>query len=271
MRCARRYCNALCRDTPCRANRSNRARGGISPSTKARWQLKLRLCRWLARLFTEIWFKRGEMGVLKSIKNKRGFLIEFAYLMPVLILFVALVIEFTQIRMIKNELQAMVDAASLAGVMRAHVMTDVTYENRYDDNGNLIGVYPVAQNYRLINDDLEAFDIAVNTMLENIEKHPGWGTDGTTRITVDLSRAYGEPISSGLSDAVTGNGVPDDRGDYSDLDEYYFTAEARVKTVFVVPALKLFNALTGTPVPVNDLNEIVLKAESTSRTKARVE
>ena len=46
MRQARRY-----RKTPCRPPRFNRARGGLPPSTKARWQWKLRLCRWLARLF----------------------------------------------------------------------------------------------------------------------------------------------------------------------------------------------------------------------------
>ena len=46
MRRARRY-----RKTPCRANRRNRARGGLPPSTKARWQWKLRLCRWLAKMY----------------------------------------------------------------------------------------------------------------------------------------------------------------------------------------------------------------------------
>jgi hypothetical protein len=46
MRRARRF-----RKTPCRQNRKNRARGGIPPSTKTRWQWKLRLCRWLARLY----------------------------------------------------------------------------------------------------------------------------------------------------------------------------------------------------------------------------
>jgi hypothetical protein len=39
------------RTTPCRQNRENRNIGGIPPSTKARWQLKLRVCRWLSRLF----------------------------------------------------------------------------------------------------------------------------------------------------------------------------------------------------------------------------
>lgn len=39
------------RKTPCRANRRNRARGGLPPSTKARWQWKLRLCRWLAKMY----------------------------------------------------------------------------------------------------------------------------------------------------------------------------------------------------------------------------
>jgi len=43
MRRLRRY-----RKTPCRANRKNRARGGLPPSTRARWGWKLRLVRWLA-------------------------------------------------------------------------------------------------------------------------------------------------------------------------------------------------------------------------------
>jgi len=43
---SRRY-----RQTPCRQPRSNRARGGLPPSTKARWQWKLRLLNWLRRLF----------------------------------------------------------------------------------------------------------------------------------------------------------------------------------------------------------------------------
>lgn len=46
MRRARRF-----RKTPCRANRKNRKRGGLPPSTKARWQWKLRLCRWLTKMF----------------------------------------------------------------------------------------------------------------------------------------------------------------------------------------------------------------------------
>jgi hypothetical protein len=39
------------RKTPCRQPRANRARGGIPPSTLARWQWKLRLLNWLRRLF----------------------------------------------------------------------------------------------------------------------------------------------------------------------------------------------------------------------------
>lgn len=46
MRRARRY-----RKTPCRANRQNRTRGGLPPSTKARWQWKLRVCWWLKKMF----------------------------------------------------------------------------------------------------------------------------------------------------------------------------------------------------------------------------
>jgi RRXRR protein len=46
MRRVRRY-----RKTPCRANRQNRARGGIPPSTKARWGWKVRIVRWLAHYY----------------------------------------------------------------------------------------------------------------------------------------------------------------------------------------------------------------------------
>lgn len=45
MRRTRRY-----RKTPCRANRQNRARGCLPPSTKARWQWKLRICWWLKKM-----------------------------------------------------------------------------------------------------------------------------------------------------------------------------------------------------------------------------
>lgn len=46
MRRARRF-----RKTPCRKPRLNRKRGGLPPSTKARWQWKLRVCSWLSKLF----------------------------------------------------------------------------------------------------------------------------------------------------------------------------------------------------------------------------
>ena len=39
------------RHTPCRGPRTNRARGGLPPSTRARWQWKLRLLAWLRRIF----------------------------------------------------------------------------------------------------------------------------------------------------------------------------------------------------------------------------
>ncbi|MBW4648590.1 MAG: RRXRR domain-containing protein [Kastovskya adunca ATA6-11-RM4] len=46
MRRARRF-----RKTPCRQPRFNRQRGGLPPSTKARWQWKLRIANWLTKLF----------------------------------------------------------------------------------------------------------------------------------------------------------------------------------------------------------------------------
>jgi len=46
MRRLRRYRNA-----PCRKNMANRSIGGLPPSTKARWQWKLRICWWLARVY----------------------------------------------------------------------------------------------------------------------------------------------------------------------------------------------------------------------------
>lgn len=46
MRRARRF-----RKTPCRKNKYHRAKSSFPPSTKARWQWKLRLCQWLVKLF----------------------------------------------------------------------------------------------------------------------------------------------------------------------------------------------------------------------------
>ena len=46
MRRGRRF-----RKTPCRKPRFNRAKGGLAPSTKARWQWKLRICKWLKNMF----------------------------------------------------------------------------------------------------------------------------------------------------------------------------------------------------------------------------
>lgn len=46
MRRARRF-----RNTPCRKNRFNRAKNPFPPSTKARWQWKLRMCQGLSKLF----------------------------------------------------------------------------------------------------------------------------------------------------------------------------------------------------------------------------
>lgn len=51
MRRARRF-----RKTPCCKPRLNRGIGGIAPSTKARWQWKLRICKWLTRLSPISWF-----------------------------------------------------------------------------------------------------------------------------------------------------------------------------------------------------------------------
>ena len=46
MRRGRRF-----RKTPCRKNKRNRLGRGMPPSTKARWQWKLRICNWLKKLF----------------------------------------------------------------------------------------------------------------------------------------------------------------------------------------------------------------------------
>ena len=46
MRRGRRF-----RKTPCRKPRYNKAKGGMAPSTKARWQWKLRVCWWLKSIF----------------------------------------------------------------------------------------------------------------------------------------------------------------------------------------------------------------------------
>jgi len=71
MRRGRRF-----RKTPCRANRKNRARGNLPPSTKARWQWKLRICRWLAKLYPVACFVVEDIKAVT--KGKRRWDVSFS-------------------------------------------------------------------------------------------------------------------------------------------------------------------------------------------------
>jgi len=65
MRKARRF-----RKTPCRKPRFNRTKGGLSPSTKARWQWKLRISWWLKKIFPIIDFVVEDISATTK-KGKR--------------------------------------------------------------------------------------------------------------------------------------------------------------------------------------------------------
>ncbi len=58
------------RKTPYRKNRLNRARGGLPPSTKARWQWKLRICTWLKKMYPITMFVVEDVKT-KTLKGKR--------------------------------------------------------------------------------------------------------------------------------------------------------------------------------------------------------
>jgi hypothetical protein len=66
MRRTRRY-----RKTPCRANRQNRSTGSLPPSTKARWQWKLRLCWWLAKMFPITQFVVEDIKAVTKARKRR--------------------------------------------------------------------------------------------------------------------------------------------------------------------------------------------------------
>jgi hypothetical protein len=66
MRRARRF-----RNTPCRANRQNRKRGGIPPSTFARWNWKLRICKWLAKMFPITGFVVEDIAAVTKAGQRR--------------------------------------------------------------------------------------------------------------------------------------------------------------------------------------------------------
>jgi len=72
MRRARRF-----RKTPCRQNRKNRTRGGLPPSTKARWQWKLRIVKQLAKVYP-ITDLVVENIAAKTIKGKRRWNVSFS-------------------------------------------------------------------------------------------------------------------------------------------------------------------------------------------------
>jgi len=59
------------RNTSCRANRKNRARGGIPPSTKARWQLKLRVINQLRKMFPIIGYAVEDIQATTHGKGRR--------------------------------------------------------------------------------------------------------------------------------------------------------------------------------------------------------
>ncbi|MBI1929210.1 RRXRR domain-containing protein [Candidatus Poribacteria bacterium] len=72
MRRGRRF-----RKTPCRKPRFNRARGTIPPSTKARWQWKLRICWWLSKIFPITDFVVEDIKA-KTKKGKRRWNVSFS-------------------------------------------------------------------------------------------------------------------------------------------------------------------------------------------------
>jgi len=72
MRRSRRF-----RKTPCRASRKNRARNGIPPSTKARWQAKLRIVGILASLYpVKTWVVEDIQA--KTMKNGKKWNVSFS-------------------------------------------------------------------------------------------------------------------------------------------------------------------------------------------------
>ena len=58
------------RKTPYKANKMNRNVGGLPPSTKARWQWKLRICNWLMKMFPITQFIIEDVCAV-SLKDKR--------------------------------------------------------------------------------------------------------------------------------------------------------------------------------------------------------
>jgi hypothetical protein len=65
------------RKTPCRQPRANRARGGIPPSTKARWQWKLRLVNWLRKMFPVVRVVIEDIKA-RTFKNGRKWNVQFS-------------------------------------------------------------------------------------------------------------------------------------------------------------------------------------------------
>jgi hypothetical protein len=72
MRRSRRF-----RKTPCRKPRFNRQGGGMPPSTKARWQWKLRIASWLTKLFPISAFVVEDIKA-KTFKNGRQWNVRFS-------------------------------------------------------------------------------------------------------------------------------------------------------------------------------------------------
>jgi len=65
------------RKTPCRKPRFNRAKVGLPPSTKARWQWKLRICWWLKKMFPITDFVVEDVAAVTK-KGKRRWNVSFS-------------------------------------------------------------------------------------------------------------------------------------------------------------------------------------------------
>ncbi|ACX51932.1 hypothetical protein Adeg_0789 [Ammonifex degensii KC4] len=201
---------------------------------------------------------------MRVLKGEKGYaLLYFAFLLPVLVIVAAWALDFTRIRLVKDQLWAACDAAAHAGAMEAKLVPgEVEQRVVTGPDGKPQRVETRVKWYRLLLDENAARQKAWEVFFKNAQDH-GWMVD----VTGSPSSPRGVFVPSGCfrTEAGSSTGRPDVQQDL-----YTVSAEARVRTYLVAGAVRLAEALSGRTDPARDYlkrGEVAVAATATAKVR----
>ena len=208
---------------------------------------------------------------MRLVENRRGFvLLYFLFFMPVLVTMLAWTVDFTRLRLVKNQLWATCDAAAHAGIAEAELVPGEVEHKVVDRNGDgrPDEIEVTVKWYRLLLNEEKAKSAAWNIFSQNVSDR-GWEVNGAG------SKPRGVSVfSSDFSGQVgSSTGQPDIR-----QDEYTVAARAVVNTYLAGWAVnlgKMFFGRSGEapkldPVVENMLRKGKVTISATATARVRV-